>query len=253
MMLRVVIVDDEPPALARLRRLLKTHDAVEIAAECSDGAAAVQAIESTQPDLVLLDVQMPELDGFEVLRALDMPRLPAVIFVTAFDGYALRAFEVHALDYVVKPVDAARLARALAHARQRISEQRSAGEGLTNLIREMARDRMHLKRIPVRREGRVKVIDLADVDWVSAADNYVTLHVGGQEYLVRDTLSALEQRLDASEFVRVHRSSIVRVDRIAELLPDLHGDYRIRLKNGTEVALSRTYRPRLEDRFGRPL
>jgi two-component system LytT family response regulator len=253
MMLRVVIVDDEPPARARLRRLLKMHDAVEIAAECSDGAAAVQAIESAQPDLVLLDVQMPELDGFEVLRALDMPRLPAVIFVTAFDSYALRAFEVHALDYVVKPVDAARFDRALSHARQRISEQRSAGEGLTNLIQELARDRMHLKRIPVRSEGRVKVIDLAAVDWMSAADNYVTLHVGGQEYLVRDTLSALEQRLDASEFVRVHRSTIVRVDRIAELLPDLHGDYRIRLKNGTEVALSRTYRSRLEDRFGRPL
>lgn len=253
MMLRVVIVDDEPPARARLRRLLKAHDAVEIAAECSDGAAAVQAIESAQPDLVLLDVQMPELDGFDVLRALDMPRLPAVIFVTAFDSYALRAFEVHALDYVVKPVDAARFDRALSHARQRISEQRSAGEGLTNLIRELARDRTHVKRIPVRSEGRVKVIDLADVDWMSAADNYVTLHVGGQEYLLRDTLSALEQRLDAGDFVRVHRSTIVRVDRIAELLPDLHGDYRIRLKNGSEVALSRTYRPRLEERFGRPL
>ena len=253
MILRVVIVDDEPPARARLRRLLKAHDAVEIAAECGDGAAAVQAIESAQPDLVLLDVQMPELDGFEVLRALDMPRLPAVIFVTAFDSYALRAFEVHALDYVVKPVEAARFDRALSHARQRISEQRSAGDGLTNLIRELARDRVRLKRIPVRSEGRVKVIDLADVDWMSAADNYVTLHVGGQEYLVRDTMSALERRLDASDFVRVHRSTIVRVDRIAELLPDLHGDYRIRLKNGTEVALSRTYRPRLEERFGRPL
>jgi two-component system LytT family response regulator len=252
-MMRVVIVDDEPPARARLRRLLKAHDAVEIAAECGDGAAAVQAIESAQPDLVLLDVQMPELDGFEVLRALDLPRLPAVIFVTAFDSYALRAFEVHALDYVVKPVDAARFDRALSHARQRISEQRSAGEGLTNLIRELARERTHLKRIPVRSEGRVKVIDLADVDWMSAADNYVTLHVGGQEYLLRDTLSALEQRLDAGDFVRVHRSTIVRVDRIAELLPDLHGDYRIRLKNGSEVALSRTYRPRLEERFGRPL
>ena len=253
MMLRVVIVDDEPPARARLRRLLKAHDAFEIAAECSDGAAAVQAIESAQPDLVLLDVQMPELDGFEVLRALDMPRLPAVIFVTAFDSYALRAFEVHALDYVVKPVDAARFDRALSHARQRISEQRSAGEGLTNLIRQLARERTHLKRIPVRSEGRVKVIDLADVDWMSAADNYVTLHVGGQEYLLRDTLSALEQRLDAGDFVRVHRSTIVRVDRIAELLPDLHGDYRVRLKNGAEVALSRTYRTRLEERFGRRL
>ena len=253
MMLRVVIVDDEPPARARLRRLVKTHDAVEIVAECGDGAAAVQAIESVRPDLVLLDVQMPELDGFEVLRTLDMAPLPAVIFVTAFDKYALRAFEVHALDYVVKPVDATRFDRALSHARQRITERQSAAEGLTNLIRELARDRVHLTRIPVRTEGRVKVIDLADVDWLSAADNYVTLHVGRHEYLVRDTLSALEQRLDANDFVRVHRSSIVRLDRISELVPDLHGDYRIRLKNGTEVALSRTYRARVEDRFGRRL
>ena len=253
MILRVVIVDDEPPARARLRRLLKAHDAIEITAECGDGAAAVQAIESAQPDLVFLDVQMPELDGFEVLRALDMPRLPAVIFVTAFDHYALRAFDVHALDYVVKPVEAARFDRALSHARQRITERRSAEDGLTNLIRELAQDRARLTRIPVRSEGRVKVIDLAEVDWVSAADNYVTLHVGGREYLVRDTISALERRLNASDFVRVHRSTIVRVDRIAELLPEHHGDYRIRLKNGTEVALSRTYRVRLEERFGRRL
>jgi two-component system, LytTR family, response regulator len=253
MTLRVVIVDDEPPARARLRRLVKAHDAVEIVAECGDGAAAVQAIESVRPDLVLLDVQMPELDGFEVLRALDMTPLPAVIFVTAFDKYALRAFEVHALDYVVKPVEAARFDRALSHARQRITERQSAEEGLTNLIRELARDRVRLTRIPVRTEGRVKVIDLADVDWLSAADNYVTLHVGHHEYLVRDTLSALEQRLDANDFVRVHRSSIVRLDRISELVPDLHGDYCIRLKNGTEVAMSRTFRARVEDRFGRRL
>ena len=252
MTLRVLIVDDEPPARARLRRLLKAHEDVVIVGECGDGAAAVQAIESAQPDLVFLDVQMPELDGFEVLRALEVPRLPAVIFVTAFDQYALRAFDVHALDYVVKPVENDRFDRALSHARRRILERRSAGEGLSNLIRDLARDRAQLTRIPVRSEGRVKVIDLADVDWLSAADNYVTLHVGRHEYLVRDTLSALEPRL-TTEFVRVHRSAIVRFDRIAELVPDLHGDYRIRLKNGAEVALSRTYRARVEERFGRRL
>ena len=253
MTLRVVIVDDEPPARARLRRLLTAHDAVEVVSECGDGATAVQAIELVQPDLVLLDVQMPELDGFEVVRALDMTRLPAVIFVTAFDKYALRAFEVHALDYVLKPVDAGRFDRALSHARQRIAERTSAAAGLTSLIREVGRDRAHLTRIPVRAEGRVKVIDLADVDWLSAADNYVTLHVGRHDFLMRDTLSAVEQRLNAGDFVRVHRSSIVRLDRISELVPSLHGDYRIRLKNGTEVALSRTYRTRVEERFGRRL
>jgi len=253
MTLRVAIVDDEPPARARLRRLLRNHDDVEIVAECGDGAAAVHAIESARPDVVFLDVQMPELDGFEVLRALDVPRLPAVIFVTAFDKYALRAFEVHALDYVLKPVEADRFDRALSHARQRILERQSAGAGLSDLIRELARDRAHLTRIPVRSEGRVKVIDLGDVDWISAADNYVTRHIGRHEYLVRDTLSALEQRLNANEFVRVHRSTIVRLDRIAELLPDLHGEFRIRLKNGAEVALSRTYRARVEEHFGRRL
>ena len=253
MTLRVAIVDDEPPARARLRRLLKGQPDIEVVAECGDGAAAVHAIESLQPDLVFLDVQMPELDGFEVLAALELTRLPAVIFVTAFDKYALRAFEVHALDYVVKPVDPERFARALAHARQRIIERRSTDDGMSNLIRQLARERAQLERIPVRSEGRVKVIDLGDVDWLSAADNYVTLHVGRHEYLVRDTLAALEARLDANAFVRVHRSSIVRLDRIAELVPDLHGDYRIRLKNGAVVPMSRTYRARIEDRFGRRL
>jgi two-component system LytT family response regulator len=253
MTLRVAIVDDEPPARARLRRLLKAQGDVEIVAECGDGAAAVDAIESLQPDLVFLDVQMPELDGFEVLGALEVARLPAVIFVTAFDKYALRAFEVHALDYVVKPVEPERFARALAHARQRITEHRSTSDGVSNLIRQLGRERPHLARIPVRSEGRVKVIDVVDVDWLSAADNYVTLHVGRHEYLVRDTLSALEARLAANDFVRVHRSTIVRLDRIAELVPDLHGDYRIRLKNGAVVPMSRTYRARLEDRFGRRL
>ena len=248
MTLRVVVVDDEPPARARLRRLLKTHGDVTIVAEAGDGAAAVEAIEQAAPDLVLLDVQMPELDGFEVLRALDMRVAPAVIFVTAFDHYAVRAVDVHALDYVVKPVEPERLARALAHARARLAERRDA---VTLLLKELRRERPYLSRIPVRSEGRVKVVDLAEVDWLGAADNYVTIHAGAREYLVRDTIAAVEQRLDPAQFARVHRSTIVRIDRIAELMPDLHGDFRIRLKNGAELALSRTYRMRLEAQFGR--
>ena len=253
MTLRVIIVDDEPPARTRLRRLLKPYADIELIAECSDGAGAVQAIESTRPDLVLLDVQMPELDGFEVLRALDMPRLPAVIFVTAFDKYALRAFEVHALDYVLKPVEADRLGAALDHARRRIVEHRSATAGLADLLRDLKSDGAYLTRIPVRSEAKVRVIDLADVDWLSAADNYVTLHAAGREYLVRDTLAALERRLDPQSFVRVHRSTIARLDRIAELMPDAHGDFIIRLKDGTRLDMSRTYRSTVEARFGRRL
>ena len=251
MTLRVIVVDDEPPARARLRRFLKALPDVELIAECGDGAGAVQAIEARNPDVVLLDVQMPELDGFEVLRALDMPRLPAVIFVTAFDKYALRAFEVHALDYVLKPVEADRLSEALAHARRRIADDRSAPAALADLLRELKRDREFLTRIPVRSAGTVKVIELVDVDWLSAADNYVTLHAGGREFLVRDTIAAIEQRLDPKSFVRVHRSTIVRFDRIAELMPDAHGDFAIRLKDGTRLAMSRTYRSSLEARFGR--
>ena len=253
MTLRVIIVDDEPPARARLRRLLKAHADIELVAECGDGAAAVETIESTTPDLVLLDVQMPELDGFEVLRALEMPALPPVIFVTAFDKYALRAFEVHALDYVVKPVESDRLDAVLDHARLRIAERRTATAGLAALLRELKDDRAYLTRVPVRTEGKVKVIELTDVDWLSAADNYVTLHAGGREFLVRDTLAALERRLEPSAFVRVHRSTIARLDRIAELLPDAHGDFEIRLKNGARLAMSRTYRAAVEARFGRRL
>jgi two-component system LytT family response regulator len=267
MTLRVIVVDDEPPARARVRRLLKAQPDLELIAECGDGVSAVQAIDTHAPDLVLLDVQMPELDGFEVLRALDMlrrgphdgevassgGRLPAVIFVTAFDQYAVRAFEVHALDYVVKPVEADRLADALAHARRRIAEQRSATSGLADLLAEIKGDRSYLTRVPVRSEGRIKVIDLADVDWLGAADNYVTLHAGAREYLVRETLAGIERDLDPKSFVRIHRSTIVRLDRIAELVPDAHGDFTIRLKDGARLGMSRSYRSTVEERFGRKL
>jgi len=251
MPLSVIIVDDEPPARTRLRRLLADYPDVAIVAECSDGASAVQAIEQSVPDLVLLDIQMPELDGFDVLQAIEMPRLPEIIFVSAFDHYAMRAFKVHALDYVLKPVEADRLAEALDHARVRIAERRSSS--LDGLLRELQHDRPYLSRVPVRVDGRVRVVDLNDVDWLGAADNYVALHCGAREFLVRDTIARIEQRLDPAQFVRIHRSTIVRIDRISELLPDLHGDFQVRLKNGTVLALSRTFRPAIEERFGRRL
>ena len=267
-MLRVVIADDEPPARARLRRLLADHSDIHIVAECRDGASTVQAIEAEAPDLVLLDIHMPELDGFEVLQALDVPQLPAIIFISAFDQYALRAFQVHALDYVLKPVEPDRLDEALAHARLRLTERRTTASnaGVLALLQDLARRQPYLTRVPVRSEGRVLVIDLANVDWISAADNYVTLHVGARrpqaggragsgarEHLVRDTIASFDRRLDPERFVRIHRSTIVQIDRIAELLPDFHGDFTIRLKDGTSLALSRTFRARVEERFGRRL
>jgi two-component system LytT family response regulator len=253
MTITVVIVDDEPPARTRLKRLLADHADVTIAGECADGAAAVQMIETAVPDVVLLDIQMPELDGFDVLQALEMARLPEIIFVSAFDQYALRAFQVHALDYVLKPVEPERLSEALDHARVRLRDRRTSDAGLEGLLRELTKDRPYLTRVPVRSDGRVRVVDLADVDWVGAADNYVALHCGNREYLVRDTIAQIESRLDPQHFVRIHRSTIVRFDRISELVPDGHGDFEVRLKNGAVLAMSRTFRPRVEERFGRRL
>ena len=248
----VLIVDDEPTARLRLRRLLSEHADVAIVAECADGASAVQAIESGHPDLVLLDIQMPELDGFDVLQALDLPRLPEIIFVSAFDRYALRAFKVHALDYVLKPVEPDRLAEALAHARVRIADRRPSS-GVGRLLRDLTADRPYVTRIPVRTDGRVRVIDVEHIDWCGAADNYVALHCGPHEYLIRDTIAHIERRLDPRHFVRIHRSTIVRIDRIHELRPDLHGDFEVRLKTGTVLSLSRTFRSTMEERFGRRL
>jgi two-component system LytT family response regulator len=171
--------------------------------------------------------------------------------VSAFDQYALRAFQVHALDYVLKPVEPQRLSDALEHARVRLRDRRGSDAGLQGLLRELTKDRPYLTRVPVRSDGRVRIVDLADVDWIGAADNYVALHCGDRQYLVRDTIAQFESRLDPRRFVRIHRSTIVRFDRISELVADGHGDFEVRLRNGAVLAMSRTFRARVEARFGR--
>jgi len=248
MMLRLLIVDDEPVARRRLRRLVREIGDIDIAGEAGDGASAVSAIRTLKPDIVLLDVQMPEMDGFQVLEAIGRETLPAVIFVTAFDQYALRAFEVHALDFLLKPVSAEKLAGALERARTRIAERRGAtvDPRVLALLDDLASRRRFLSRLPVKLRGKLVVIDLADVDWIEAADNYVTLHVGGNAYPARETMTRLERELDPERFVRIHRSAIVQVDRIKELLPDFHGDFVVVLRNGARVTLSRTYRRKVE-------
>ncbi len=207
------------------------------------------------PDLVLLDVQMPELDGFGVLQAVGAERMPAMIFVTAFDHYALRAFEVHALDYLLKPVDGDRLAGALERARAAIAERQRAAVDprVLALLGTLVSERRYLTRLPVRSDDRLLVVDLDEVDWISGADNYVILHVGPREYTVRDTLNRLERELDPARFVRIHRSTIVQIDRIRELLPDFHGDFAVVLKDGARLTLSRRHRAALERVFGRSL
>jgi two-component system LytT family response regulator len=207
----------------------------------------VEAIRELAPDVVLLDVQMPELDGFEVVQAVASGPLPAVVFVTAHDQYALRAFDVHALDYLLKPVDVERLRRSLDRVREwRATRADAHDPGVVGLLKQLVADRRFLRRLPVRIDGRLLIVDVSDVEWVSAADNYVVLHVRGKELMLRSTLAALEQQLDPSRFARVHRSSLVQIDRIRELVPESHGDVSLILKDGTTVALSRNYRAHLE-------
>jgi two-component system, LytTR family, response regulator len=222
-------------------------------AECGDGASAIEAIRELKPDVVLLDVQMPELDGFGVVQTLGADALPAIIFVTAYDRYALRAFDVHALDYVLKPVDQERLLLAIDRARTRITTHRhhTMDDRVAALLEDLAAQRRYLVRVPVRSDRGVRVIELSDVDWISAADNYVTLHAAGREHLLRDTMARLERQLDPARFVRIHRSAIVQVDRIRELLPAFHGDYTVVLKDGTRLTLTRGYRPKVEELLGR--
>ena len=244
MSLRVLIADDEAIARRRIRRLLQAEPDVTIAAECADGATALGAILETRPDLALLDVQMPELDGFEVVQRLPEGDWPAVIFITAFDRYALRAFDVHALDYLLKPFPADRFRTALARARDRLRRRAHDG-GLAALVAELRQRPRYLTRIAVRARGRVIPLPVSSIDWIQAADNYVTLHAGGREHLVRETLAALERQLDPERFVRIHRSTLINIDRIAEIAPAGHGDGLIRLRDGTTLTLSRTWRDRL--------
>jgi two-component system LytT family response regulator len=249
MTLRALIVDDETVARRRIRRLLAAEPDVVVAGECADGAAAVDAMTTERPDLTFLDVQMPELDGFGVLRRIDPAALPAIIFVTAFDAYALRAFEVHAIDYLLKPFTAERFRLALDRARERIRRS-TADAGLASLAGALRGRPRYLSRLSVRAASRIILVDLATVDWIEAADNYVRLHAGSREYLLRETLARLEQRLDPERFVRIHRSAIVQVDRVSELHPASHGDMEVVLRNGTVLTLSRTWRDHVQGLFG---
>lgn len=244
MILRVLIVDDEPVARRRLRRMLAAEPDITVAGECEDGRSALRTIASAAPDLVLLDVQMPERDGFDVLRAIPPAQMPAVIFVTAFDRYALRAFDVHAVDYLLKPFTPERLRAAIGRARERIAN-RTAASDLAALAETLRPQGRYLSRVTIPSSSRAVVVDLGDVDWISAEDNYVRLHARGRHYLRRGPLKALERQLDPASFVRVHRSALVRIDRIAEIHAAGHGDGNLVLRDGTTLPLSRTCRERV--------
>jgi two-component system LytT family response regulator len=254
--LRVLIADDEAVARRRLRRLLLPEPDVAIASECTDGASTLRSITTLGPDLVFLDVQMPELDGFEVVARLSEPggqaaRVPAIIFVTAFDRYALRAFDVHAIDYLLKPFSAERLRAALDRARERL-RRRGPDVGLAGLADDLRRRRTFLTRVLCRSRGRTRVVPIESIDWIQAADNYVTLHVDRAEHLVREPLSAIEQQLDPLRFTRIHRSTLVNLDRIVEVRSSTHGDGVVVLRDGTRLTLSRTWRARVARALGAP-
>jgi two-component system LytT family response regulator len=248
MPLTTLIVDDEPLAREGLRMLL-SHDA-EVSAihEAKDGREAVSAIRETRPDLVLLDVQMPEMDGFSVVKEIGAEQMPAVVFVTAHDQYAIQAFEINAIDYLLKPITEERFAQALGRAklRIRIKPGDETNRQIISLLETIASPRRYLKRLAVRSAGKTVFVEVEDVDWMEAAENYVQLHAGQSRHLLHVAMNTLEKSLDPEMFQRIHRSVIVNVKRIKELQPALHGEYMITLENGVRLQSGRVYHEKLK-------
>jgi two-component system LytT family response regulator len=253
--IRALVVDDEPIARERVLSLLHQEEDVEVVAECGDGAQAVSAIQHHTPDLIFLDVQMPGLDAFGVIQAIGAERMPTVIFITAYDEYALRAFEVHALDYLLKPFGRDRFRETLKHARASLERRRAGdlGRRLLALVNDIKPEAPKLDRLVVKSGGRVFFLRTDDLDWIEAAGNYVRLHVGQDGHLLRETMNSIEARLNPETFFRIHRSHIVNIERIKELQPWFNGEYVVILRNGTRLTLSRGYREKLQERLGKPL
>ncbi len=276
MPIRVLVVDDEPIARRRLHRLLHQEDDVEMLPEVGTGREAIEAIQRDRPDLVLLDVQMPDVDGFGVVEALGVDHMPPTIFVTAYNEYAVRAFDVHAIDYLLKPFDTDRFRAAFARARLHLEQKSSAEQGrrIRALLEQVlgegavqaaerpsngatpaappapARHRF-VDRLMVKHDGRVFFVKVTDVDWFEASGNYVRIHTGKVSHLIRETMQRVETTLDPSMFVRIHRAVIVNLDRIRELQPWFAGDYVVILRDGRQLKLSRTYREHLNSRMQR--
>lgn len=252
--IRTVIVDDEPIARRGLRTHLASEKDFEIVGECRNGREAVAVIDQQSPDLVFLDVQMPEMNGFEVIEAIGTERMPAIIFVTAYDKYALRAFDVHAIDYLLKPFDVERFSRALQRARQQIEHNtiNDLSRRLNGLLTDLrtAPARKYAERLVIKSSGRIFFLSASEIDWIEAADNYARIHSGGEEHLLRETMSSLEKRLDPEQFVRIHRSRIVNIGRVKELQPLFRGEYEIKLQDGTRLESGRGYRANLQQLFG---
>jgi two-component system LytT family response regulator len=243
--IKILIVDDEAPARRKVRQHLARAAEVDVVGEAADGLAAVAAIRSLAPDLVFLDIQMPGMSGFEVIEEIGCERMPAVVFVTAYDEFALEAFAVEAVDYLLKPFGEARFQRALERSRKLIATRAGSAEQLARLLASVRPGQRHLQRVVVKKADRLFFVPVGDVIRFSAEGNYVLVHTAAGSHLIRDTLSRLETRLDPERFARIHRSEIVSIDRIKEILPWFHGDHVVVLQNGERRRLSRRFQDRL--------
>lgn len=242
--IRVAIVDDEPLGRTVIREMLREEPDCVILGECATGREAIALLQEQAPDVLFLDVQMPALDGFAVLQALTPQQIPLTIFVTAYDQYAVRAFDVHAVDYLLKPFDRVRFRRALQRAKAALqqTQHRAINERILALLEARQDKPEFLTRLVIKAHGRVLFLSTDEIDWIEAQGNYVCLHCRKETHLLRETISGLEAQLDPKKFARIHRSQIVNLDRIKELHPWSHGEYRVLLKDGTELTLSRNYR-----------
>jgi two-component system LytT family response regulator len=253
--IRTVIVDDEAPARSRIRQLLKDQPEFEIIADCSNGRQAVELVQKEHPDLLFLDVQMPRLNGLEVCQTLaaNAVPLPMIIFVTAYDDYALKAFEVHALDYLLKPFDRARFEKALSHAREQLRRSSAvvSDSRLTALLEDLRAGTKKPERLVFKQNGRVIFIRTESIDWVEADGNYVRVRAGEEAHYLRETLGSLESQLPPGKFMRISRSVVVNLDRVKELQPLFYGDYSVILRDGSKLNMSRNYRDRLESILAR--
>jgi two-component system LytT family response regulator len=245
---RLLIVDDEPLARDRIREMVKDDPEVQVIAEARNGLEAIRSVSAYEPDIVFLDIQMPDMDGFEVLKNLTVEPLPFIIFVTAYDQYALRAFDVHALDYLMKPFDRERFARALRHAKDQmkrpVDEQR---DGKIMALLEEIKGSRYLERFSIKTGEKVLFVRSEEVDSIEAEGNYVRLNVAGTSYMLRETINSVESKIDPRTFVRIHRSTIVNINRVKELQAWARGEYRVVLLNGTCYTLSRGYREHFDN------
>lgn len=255
-MIRAIIIDDEPLAREKVQRFAERESDIEIIDVCTNGLEALASYQRLKPDLLFLDIQMPELTGFEMLsRIKDVP-LPGIIFITAYDEFALRAFEFHALDYLLKPYDRERFKKSVSHARESLQSASTSSvttEQIKALLESIAQPPSSIERLIVKSNGRIVFLRTDEIDWIEAAGNYVKLHVGKESHLIRETMNTLERKLNLQKFIRIHRSTIANIDKIKELQPYFNGEYTVILQNNSQLILSRGYRDNFISVLGKPL